>query len=298
MANATYRFPHQNDPSLGDVNLFTTFVHANYSTWAGRRTPASIWARRNGSIVLPYPNNFNTLNNILYSNSPSIQVRAVEKLTGGGQLSDKDTKDAEDRGFMGSFSRSKTNREELMRESRSGTIARTLANVGALASQNLIASGELFESFMTGGNVFRVDHTETVLKPGCRRTHVFEFTLVPKTPESAYEAAEIALAFQALAHPGSYTESIYTMNHPDLWIFGISRKPYYADSYWDGWGLTSVLNRVDINRSPIQNIPYFIKDSNFNNVPLATNIKLMFTELEPAFNYDGRQLRVRSAKDV
>jgi hypothetical protein len=290
-----YTLPDQHDSSIGDVNLFTTFAHANYSTWASKRTRASVWERRNGSIVLPYPNNFNTLNNILYSNSPSIQIRAVENIMGTSV--DPDVRqDSERRGFAGSFSRSKTSRSEL-KDANAGTIAKTLSNVGRLAAQNIIASGELFESFMTGGNVFRVDHTETVLKPGCRRTHVFEFTLIPKTPASAYQASEIALVFQAAAHPGSFTESIYTMNHPDLWIFGIAKKPYFADSYWDGWGLPSVLNRVDINRSPIQNIPYFINDTSGNRVPLAINIKLMFTELEPAFNYDGRELRNRSSKD-
>lgn len=275
------RFPAENDPSIGDMNLFTTFAFAPYSTWATYRTPGSVYARASKQIVLPYPNNFNTLNNILYTNSPSIQIRGVEEVMknlGGIKIDEKGSK----KGGEGA-----------------GTISNAIASLGKLAAQNVIAAGELAESFMTGGNVFRADHTETVLKPGCRRTHVFEFTLVAKTPQSAKNAADIALMFQTKAHPGAFTRSIYTMNHPDIWIFSIGPDIGKTQRYWDGQGLTSVLSRVDINRSPIQNIPYYIDaGSGTGIIPMAINIKLLFTELEPAFAVNDTDLQVRSAKDL
>jgi hypothetical protein len=288
---ADYYYPDPSDPSIGDMRIFTTFIHAPYSTWATYRRPSSIYARRTNAIILPYPNNFNTLNNILYTNSPSIQIRAVEEVMRAGT------------GMPLSM-------QEKMKEGNANGFGPpgnpgiptpapgAVSALGRLAGHHATAGGELLESFLTGGNVFRADHTETVLKPGCRRTHVFEYTFIAKTEASALAASKIALLFQGKAHPGAYTKSIYTMNHPDIWIFGISDTPFKSTNWWDGYGLTSVLSRVDINRSPIQNIPYYIKTGTSGIVPLAINIKLTFIELEPAFNFNDWGLQVRSQKDV
>jgi len=284
-------FPHTSDLSQKDVPVWITFYSANYSTWAFYRTPAAVTSNCNNKIVLPYPNNFNTLNNIPYANSASIQMRGVEqvlKKTFGTRQNNQPAP-----GFGGTVP---INPEPSEPANQAAPQTNTLQNVGGMLAQGAIASGELFESFMTGGNVFRFDHTETVLKPGCRRTHTFEFNLIAKSGESAQAASRIANAFQANAHPGAFTRSIYTMTHPDIWTFGISTKPGESESQLDGQGLTCVLARVDINRSPIQNIPYTIF-YNGKRWPLAVNIKLNFTELEPALNLDGQNLIIRSQKD-
>lgn len=284
-------FPDAADASSMDIPLWTTFYCANYSTWAEYRTPQQVQLDYNYRIVLPYPTTFNTLNQIPYTNSPSIQMRGVEEILKGlgmgrGQpITEERLKDAA-KGFEGK-------KKSSSDESGSNNVINRMAS---FALQESIAGGEMFESFMTGGNVFRMDHTEMVLKPGCRRTHVFEFNLVAKTGKSAELASRIANAFQANAHPGAFTRSIYTMTHPDIWTFGISPNP--GESAWqiDGQGLTSVLVGVDINRAPIQNIPYNIFYGGYS-YPLATNIKLKFVELEPALNFDGESLIMRSQKD-
>lgn len=154
--------------------------------------------------------------------------------------------------------------------------------------QSLIGTIEKTESFLRGGNVMTFDHMETVLQAGGRRTHRFEFNLIAKSREAADTAADIALVFQTLMHPGFNTESIYTQTHPALWVFTVGNtvedSGYGSDGgYLDGHGLTSVLSNVDINRAPIQNIPYTVLGSEYY-VPLAINIKLSFVELEPAFH--------------
>lgn len=286
-----YYYPDVNDPSIGDMKMFTTFIHAPYSTWATYRRPSNIYARATNRFVLPYPNNFNTLNNILYTNSPSIQIRAVEEVMRAGTSMDEAMAAKMKEGNKAGFG---PPGNPGIPTPAPGAVSA----IGRLAGHHATAGGELLESFLTGGNVFRADHTETVLKPGCRRTHVFEYTFIAKTQESALNAAKIALMFQAKAHPGAYTKSIYTMNHPDIWIFGISPTPMESVTWWDGYGLTSVLSRVDVNRSPIQNIPYYINHSTEGYIPLAINLKLTFIELEPAFNFEDWGLQVRSQKDV
>jgi hypothetical protein len=285
----TITFPHETDASSKDVPMWVTFYSANYSTWAAYRTPQAVTTDWNYRIVLPYPTNFNTLNRIPYTNSASIQMRGVEtalRSLGLSRRSDSVGNGSTPKGFGGQYSPSVDKDNQ----------GRSLDAIGRMAAQSTIASGELFESFMTGGNVFRFDHTETVLKPGCRRTHVFEFNMISKTPDSARAASRIANAFQANAHPGAFTRSIYTMTHPDIWVFGISSTPGDSESQLDGQGLTSVLERVDINRSPIQNIPYNILLGGAR-YPLAINLKLYFTELEPALNLDGENLIIRSQKE-
>lgn len=278
-------FPARDDTSQWDVPVWITFYSANYSTWASKRVPSQIASYPNNIIALPYPTTFNTLNSIPYKNAPSIQMRGIEKMLRGGQ------------------------RDEAKAATEGGQQAAEEPSLLGLAAENAKASNELLESFMTGGNVFRFDHTETVLEPGCRRVHRFEFNLVAKTLNSAKMASKIALCFQASAHPGNFTKSIYTMNHPDIWIFGISDTIGDFNPNLDGFGLTSVLRGVDINRSPIQNLPYTLSDSatissagpSALKYPLAINIKLEFQELEPALNWgvyeDYDTLAIRSQKD-
>jgi len=155
--------------------------------------------------------------------------------------------------------------------------------------QSLLGTIEKTESFLRGGNIMTFDHMETVLIPGGRRTHRFELNLISKSPDAAQEATNIALVFQTLMHPGANTESIYTQTHPAVWVFtaGTSTKDGFADDVGalDGFGLTSVLASVDINRAPIQNIPYTVAVAG-KEVPVAINIKLSFMELEPALRAD------------
>ena len=140
---------------------------------------------------------------------------------------------------------------------------------------------EKAKSFFSGGNVITFDHMETVLSPGGRRTHLFEYNLIAKTIASAQQANEIALAFQSNMHPIADTASIYTMRHPFLWYFVTEQ----GGRYFDGDPMVSVLNSVDVNRVPIQNLPYYIVGNvgSVQKMPLGLNIKLAFTELEPAF---------------
>lgn len=156
--------------------------------------------------------------------------------------------------------------------------------LGVLGSlkESILGTIEKTESFLRGGNVMTFDHMETVLVPGGRRTHRFEFNLIAKTPDSAVEAAKIGLVFQTLMHPGFNTQSVYTQTHPAVWIFTAGQiQANYNNryGYMDGNPLPSVLTSVDINRAPINNVPYMIAGA-----PIATNIKLTFLELEPAFH--------------
>lgn len=128
-------------------------------------------------------------------------------------------------------------------------------------------------SFTNGLSIVSFDHLETVLTPGARRTHMFSMNFVAKTPEQATAMNDIGLAFQTYMHPTAFTESLLNMGHPPLWSFYSN-----GGTYWDGEPLVSVLQSVDINRSPISNIPYTTIDGK----PLALNIKLSFLELEPA----------------
>ena len=279
-------FPARDDVTQYDIPAWITFWSANYSTWASKRIPNQVRAYPNNIIALPYPTTFNTLNTIPYRNSPSVQMRGIEALLKGKPTTGPD----------------RTAADEAVRSNQAAEIG--------LDKDAAVSRTELKESFYTGGNVWRFDQMETVLQPGCRRVHSFEFNLVAKTIESAKQAARIAAAFQANAHPGNFTQSIYTMNHPDIWVFGIGNVIGSSNIAMDGQGLTSVLARVDINRSPIQNYPYTVTESGVlpgsqgygKQYPLATNIKLSFIELEPALNwgvYDGFDyLAIRSQKDI
>jgi hypothetical protein len=161
--------------------------------------------------------------------------------------------------------------------------------------QSLLGTIEKTESFLRGGNVMTFDHMETVLQPGGRRTHRFEFNLIAKTEASAGTATDIALTFQTLMHPGANTESIYTQTHPSLWMItaGNTENSVFGSDFGrlDGFALPSVLTTVDINRAPIQNTPYVIGTN-----PLAINIKLNFIELEPAFRDTSLNLKSRSQR--
>lgn len=151
--------------------------------------------------------------------------------------------------------------------------------------EQVAATKELFNSFLSGGSIIRFDHFETILEPGARRTHVFNLNFISKTKAQAQAANAIALTFQSNMYPIGGTESLLTMRHPPLWYFeavvpkGNSEGVPYAPSlYWDGHPLVSVLKSVDINRSPIINTPFMTPDFR----PVALNVKLVFIELEPA----------------
>jgi len=157
----------------------------------------------------------------------------------------------------------------------------------AIVGQMGMATGDKIASYFRGGNVLSFDHFESVLQPGDRRTHYFNMNLIAKTAAQATAANDIALSFQTNVFP-IITDNLFTMRHPPLWAFGARlvgggmndyRK---SQSYWDGQPLVCVLNAVDINRSVILNTPFAGTDKS----PIGINIKLSFTELEPALS-DG-----------
>jgi len=140
---------------------------------------------------------------------------------------------------------------------------------------------EMNNSFTQGLGIMSYDHLETVLTPGARRTHRFDMNLVAKNSNQAFRINRIARAFQTYMFPSAFTQSVLNMSHPPLWAFyatGKKELTYEEAKFWDGDPLVSVLQSVDINHSPIQNLPITTPDF----IPLAVNIKLSFIELEPA----------------
>lgn len=159
---------------------------------------------------------------------------------------------------------------------------------GTLAQQ-ISATKELAQSFLSGGSIIRFDHMETILEPGARRTHVFNIDMIAKNEEQETAANYIALVFQTNVFPLASTASLLTMRHPPIWYFQATKINYqtgglvgsrgkFIPHFWDGDPLVSVLKSVDINRSPILNTPF----TSPNYRPIAINIKLTFIELEPA----------------
>lgn len=157
----------------------------------------------------------------------------------------------------------------------------------ALVGEMGTATGSKIHSYFNGGNVLSFDHFESVLQPGDRRTHYFNMNLIAKNAAQAVAANNIALSFQTNVFP-IITDNLFTMQHPPLWAFGARLvgggwSDYHkTQSYWDGQPLVCVLNAVDINRSVILNTPFAGTDKS----PIGINIKLSFTELEPALS-DG-----------
>jgi len=172
-----------------------------------------------------------------------------------------------------------------------GSLVSTLA-------QEAIATRELFKSFMSGGSVVRADHFETILDPGARRTHSFEFNLVAKNESQANIMSYISLIFQNGVFPIANTASLLTMQHPYIWYFEAKRVSpaveHFYPIYWDGEPLVCVLKSVDINRSPVLNVPFVTPDFK----PVALNMKLNFIELEPAMQSGELINGVGSAKMV
>ena len=153
----------------------------------------------------------------------------------------------------------------------------------ATLKQEIIATRELFNSFISGGSVVRADHFETILEPGARRTHVFEWNLVARNQEEAEKLNFIPIIFQNNTFPIANTSSLLTMRHPYIWYFeavkgNLGNIDEFYPIYWDGEPLVCVLKSVDINRSPILNTPFVTP----NYTPIAVNLKLTFIELEPA----------------
>ena len=154
--------------------------------------------------------------------------------------------------------------------------------IGGMVEAEIAATAELASSFFNGGGVVRFDHFESRLKPGDRRTHNFDINLISKTAAQAEAANFIAMRFQTNVFPVASSGSILTMIHPPLWVFKATvvgtGNDFNIQSFWDGQPLACVLRTVDINRSPILNLP--IMGTDFK--PVALNIKLSFIELEPA----------------
>ena len=169
--------------------------------------------------------------------------------------------------------------------------------MGGMVESQIAATAELATSFFSGGGVVRFDHFESRLKPGDRRTHNFDINLISKSDLQAEAANNIAMRFQTNVFPIASNGSILTMIHPPLWVFKATvigvESNFGIQSYWDGQPLACVLRTVDINRSPILNIP--IIGSDFK--PVALNIKLSFIELEPAMQLGDGSLRILSRSE-
>lgn len=157
-----------------------------------------------------------------------------------------------------------------------------------------LKQSESQNSFTQGLGIISYDHAETLLTPGARRTHLFDMNLVAKTANQAETISKIGLAFQTYMYPSAFTESILNMGHPPLWYFfaaGDNLNDKYW--YWDGNPLVSVLQSVDINRSPISSLAFMTPDFK----PLAINIKLRFIELEPAMQTGSGSLGLFSRSE-
>jgi hypothetical protein len=153
---------------------------------------------------------------------------------------------------------------------------------------------EMDNSFTQGLGILSYDHLETVLTPGARRTHRFEMNLVAKNSDQAYRINRIARAFQTYMFPSAFTQSVLNISHPPLWSFYAAGPATFEQSkFWDGDPLVSVLQSVDINHSPIQNLPITTPDF----IPLAVNIKLIFIELEPAMQIGNGALGLISRSE-
>ena len=169
-------------------------------------------------------------------------------------------------------------------------------SISGLVQAQLDATAETANSFLNGGSVIRFDHFESRLKAGDRITHNFSIDLISKNSNQAFNANEIAKRFQTNLFPIASNGSILTMFHPPLWYFealvvGDSSRDTRAN--WDGQPLVCVLRTVDINRSPVLNLP--IIGSDFK--PVALNIKLSFIELEPAMQKGDGSLRIISRSE-
>lgn len=158
-----------------------------------------------------------------------------------------------------------------------------------------LKTSETQNSFTQGLGIISYDHAETLLTPGARRTHLFDMNLVAKTAAQAYTINNIALAFQTYMYPTAFTESLLNMGHPPLWHFFASGDNIekIKQAYWDGNPLVSVLQSVDINRSPISSLAFMTPDF----TPLAINIKLRFIELEPAMQLGNGSLGLFSRSE-
>jgi hypothetical protein len=155
-----------------------------------------------------------------------------------------------------------------------------------------LKQSESQNSFTQGLGIISYDHAETLLTPGARRTHLFDMNLVAKTANQALTISNIGLAFQTYMYPSAFTESILNMGHPPLWYFS-ALGDNLTSAYWDGNPLVSVLQSVDINRSPISSLAFMTPDFN----PLAINIKLRFIELEPAMQTGSGSLGLFSRSE-
>lgn len=158
-----------------------------------------------------------------------------------------------------------------------------------------LKTSEKQNSFTQGLGIISYDHAETLLTPGARRTHLFDMNLVAKTAAQAETISQIGLAFQTYMYPSAFTESLLNMGHPPLWYFFAAGDNIekIKQAYWDGNPLVSVLQSVDINRSPISSLPFMTPDF----TPLAINIKLRFIELEPAMQLGNGNLGLFSRSE-
>ncbi len=158
----------------------------------------------------------------------------------------------------------------------SGTIANSPLDNLRVAMDNLTFEGNMIYSyFMKGGSSFTYDNMESVLAPGARRKYFVSMDLIAKTENQAVNAKLIIDTFQKNAFSSWSGGNRLIWEHPPLWVITTGTA-----TGWDPTGLPSVLTHVDVNRNPILDTPFNLR----NNYPLAVNVNLVFTELEPAVN--------------
>lgn len=77
MPRPNFQFPLDTNFAQ-DIPIWMTFYVSDYSTFNSRRTRSYIKGNPYGTITLPYPRQFNTLNSQNYTSGGSLNVQAIE----------------------------------------------------------------------------------------------------------------------------------------------------------------------------------------------------------------------------
>lgn len=166
--------------------------------------------------------------------------------------------------------------------SNQGTLVNNPMDNLKMAMDNVtFEAGMMYSYFFKGGSSFTFDNMETVLMPGARRKYAISMDLVAKNAAQATKIKQIADTFQLNAFSSWDGGNKLIWQHPPLWVMQTVKSGELTG--WSPTSLPSVLTRVDINKNPILDTPFNLP----NNYPLAMNITLAFTELEPAVNNKG-----------
>ena len=170
-----------------------------------------------------------------------------------------------------------------------GGFFRTL---GGLVSQLPIVKGlspSLLADLTVGGYIGLVDmdKKELLFKDAGHRTFQFTFSMLARSNAEAELISQLATAFEAHSLPEPSNLTNEKMFHPPLWqwyVFGRSGRQYrnLDAGTWTGFSQTSVLTDVRVNRTGAGGAY-----STPTGDPLAINLSLSFTELEPNLRFPG-----------